>query len=255
MKLSCLPVSLFRENPPLEDWARLAKELGLDGFDLSVLQLRNRDPKFFHELPVVMVTTYPDFTHPDAGQRAREMEKLREDIALASQVGAKYLRVTAGQAHSGVDGLRWAVDSLRQAMELAGDVTLVFENHSKPGVWQYPDFSHPTEIFLKIAKETGIAINFDTANTLVYGDDPMPVLREVIDQVVTVHVADTAQAGKLAPVVIGTGVAPIREIFAALKAHGFDGWVCIEEASGTGRQGFESAVNYVRETWRTCYGN
>jgi sugar phosphate isomerase/epimerase len=255
MKLSCLPVSLFQENPPLADWARLAKELGLDGFDLSVLQLRNRATDFPHELPIVMVTTYPDFTHPDAGQRARELEQLRGDIKLASKIGAKYLRITAGQAHPGVDGVRWVVDAFRQAREFAGDLTLVFENHSKPGVWQYADFSQPTEIFLKIAKETGIAINFDTANTLVYGDDPLPVLREVIDQVVTVHVADTAQRGRLEPVVIGTGAAPIRAVFELLQARGFDGWVCIEEASRTGRAGFEQAVKYVRETWRNCHGN
>lgn len=249
MKLSCLPVSLYRANPPLEEWAGLARELGLDGFDLSILQLRGRDPKFFHELPVVMVTTYPDFTHPDAGQRAREMEQFCRDAALAAQAGARYVRITAGQAYPGVDGLHWVIEAFQRARELIKDVTLVFENHSTPSVWQYPDFSHPTEVFLKIAKETGIAINFDTANTLVYGDDPLPVLREVIEQVVTVHVADTAQAGQLAPVVIGTGVAPIREIFAVLKARGFDGWIAIEEASGTGRQGFERAVKFVREAW------
>ncbi|MCG3146791.1 MAG: hypothetical protein PCFJNLEI_00225 [Verrucomicrobiae bacterium] len=249
MKLSCLPVSLFRENPPLEDWARLAKELGLDGFDLSILQLRNRDPKFFHELPVVMVTTYPDFSHPDAGQRVREMEKFRADMTLAAQAGAKYVRITAGQAHPGGD-VRWVVDAFRQAMDFATDVTLVFENHSKPGVWQYPDFSHPTDIFLKIAKETGIAINFDTANTLVYGDDPLPVLEQVADQVVTVHIADTARRGKLEPVVIGTGAAPIRECLSFLKRRGFAGWLCIEEASRTGRSGFVGAVDFVREAWR-----
>ena len=255
MKLSCLPVSLFGENPPLEDWARMAQELGFDGFDLSVLQLRNRSPQFAHALPVVMVTAYPDFTHPDAGQRARELANFSQDIALAAQVGASYLRITAGQAHPGGSDVGWVVDAFGKAMAVAKEsgVTLVYENHSKPGVWQYYDFSHPTEIFLQIAKATGIAINFDTANTLVYGDDPLPVLRAVLNQVVTVHVADTAQRGKIERAVIGTGVAPIPQIFALLQAHGFDGWLCIEEASGTGRDGFERAAHYVRETWKKAH--
>jgi sugar phosphate isomerase/epimerase len=248
MKLSCLPVSLFRENPPLAEWAALAKELGLDGFDLSVLQLRGRSPKFAHELPVVMVTTYTDFTHPDAGQRTREMESLRRDVELAAAVGAKYLRITAGQAHPGAQ-LAWVVDAFRQALAETQGVTLVFENHSKPGVWEHFDYAHPTEIFLEIARATGIAINFDTANTLVYGDDPLPVLEKVAEQVVTVHVADTARRGKLEPVVIGTGAAPIRECLSFLKRRGFAGWVCIEEASRTGRPGFERAVKFVRDNW------
>jgi len=46
-----------------------------------------------------MITTYPDFTHPCATQREREIEYLRNDIAVASQLNAKFLRVTAGQAH------------------------------------------------------------------------------------------------------------------------------------------------------------
>jgi hypothetical protein len=49
-----------------------------------------------------MVTTYPDFTHPDPTERERELTKLEDDIVGASRLGADLVRVTAGQAHPGV---------------------------------------------------------------------------------------------------------------------------------------------------------
>ena len=99
----------------------------------------------------------------------------------------------------------------------------------------------------EVGKELGI--NFDTANTLVAGDDPLPVLEAVMDRLVSVHAADTRRQGTLEPVVIGTGLVPFTEIFDALKGAGFDGWICIEEASGTGWKGVETAVSFVRQAW------
>jgi sugar phosphate isomerase/epimerase len=49
--------------------------------------------------------------------------------------------------------------------------------------------------------------------------------------------------------VLGTGLTPFIDIFATLKRAGFDGWICIEEASRTGPVGFERAVSFVRHTW------
>jgi len=79
-------------------------------------------------------------------------------------------------------------------------VKLVYEDHSKPGGWDYMDFSNPPDIFLAIAKgikDTSIGINFDTANILVAGEDrTVEVLEQVIDQVETIHVAETSTKGR-----------------------------------------------------------
>jgi sugar phosphate isomerase/epimerase len=129
---------------------------------------------------------------------------------------------------------------------------LVYENHSKPGACQYPDFSYPTEVFLDIARaieNTSIGINFDTANTLSYGDDPIPVLQQVIRRVETVHAAETAKRGDLVPVALGEGIVPFRDLFHVLKISGFDNWICIEEASNNSMEGVEKAAQFVRKTW------
>jgi len=270
MKLSCLPVSFFNDIQSgvmsIHDWAVMARAMGLDAIDLSIVLIRNHTPVYLRRLrddlerenmPVVMVATYPDFTHPDPQQRKREVEYTRHDIAIASELGAKYLRVTAGQVHpetSQSQGIAWVVEDFKRIDEVASEfsVQLLFENHSKPGAWCNADFSHPTTVFQEIAEalqDTNIGVNFDTANTLVYGDDPIPVLRRVVKRVVTVHAADTAVRGQLKPVMIGTGIVPFNDIFLVLRENAFDGWICIEEASNLGKVGVIGAVKFVKSAW------
>ena len=270
MRLSCLPVSYFSQiihgDMSVAQWAWQAKEVGLDAIDLSVLLLPDRDPQVLRStrdeirsagLRVAMITTYPDFTHPDAEERARQAALLEEDLKMAGIMGAEMVRVTAGQAHPETgrsQGIDWAIEGLTNALAAASEqgVQLVFENHSKPGVWEYSDFSWPTDIFLSIVQGTAgtaLGVNFDTANTLSRGDDPALVLEQVLDRVVSLHVSDTCSRTRLEPVVIGTGLVPFSEVFGILRGAGFAGWLCIEEASNTGRAGVEAAVSFVRRAW------
>ena len=247
-------------------WAREAAEIGFDAIDLSILFVKDLDPGQWEAvrqeiesagMVIAMVTTYPDFTNPSPDVRVREAARSEQEIAAAATLGAEMVRVTAGQAHPETKlqaGLKWAIEGLTGALPIAErhGIQLVFENHSKPGVWRYSDFAHPTEVFLSIVRATtgtALGINFDTANTLVAGDDPLPVLEAVLDRLVSVHVADTRTRGKLEPVVIGTGLVPFEGIFSCLKDAGYDGWLCIEEASGTGRAGIETACSFVRHAW------
>ena len=273
MKLSCLPVSLFgvimSRQMSVQEWAELGKQIGLDGIDISLLFIENHTAAYLGKLlrelkdtgiPIVMATTYPDLTHPDAVQREREMEYLSRDIALCSQLQVRYLRVLAGQAHpltGRAEGVKWAVENLVQADQIARKygVRLLYENHSKPGAWDYYDFSYPVEIFLEIydgIRGTSIRLNFDTANIAALGLDPLTILIKVYDRVETVHVSDIAEMGKFEPVLIGTGVVRFREIFRYLKSRGFDNWLCIEEASFTGIEGIRKAMKFIRKTWEAA---
>jgi sugar phosphate isomerase/epimerase len=248
-------------------YAQLCKSLELDAFDLGIILIKNHAPTTINSLKrdmveagiaLAMITTYPDFTHPDPIQREREFEYLRHDIAVASALGAKFLRITAGQAHPEMPipkGIDLVVDYFYKIAPIAEKfgVKLVYEDHSKPGAWDYIDFSNPPDIFLAIAdqiKDTSIGINFDTANILVAGEDrTLEVLEKVIANVETVHVAETATFGKMDPVLLGTGIVPIAEVFSLLKSHGWDKWLCIEEWGNLGLEGVKKAVDYTRLTW------
>jgi sugar phosphate isomerase/epimerase len=271
MRLSCLPVSFFAEiidgRMPVAEWARLGRSLGLDAIDLSILFVQPRTTEHARLLRrqiedtgsrVAMITTYPDFTHPDAAQRRKERNLAVESVRVAEALGAELIRVTAGQAHPATgraEGVTWAVEGLTRLVEAVRDAPVrpVYENHAKPGAWEYTDFSTPPDIFLDVARGTapaGLGINFDTGNAAAFAADPLAMLDQVLERVVSVHVADTAVFGELKPVPIGTGIAPIRAVFERLAASGWDGWLCMEEASFQGQAGIDAAAQFVRLAWQ-----
>ena len=270
MKYSSLPVSLYADlsagRRTLADWFRFAAELGLEGADISVAHLTELSPSYLATLrsqaedagiQLLMVATYSDFTHPDAAERNRQQDELRGYIEASSHLGAPFVRVTAGQNHPGLvreEAIGWAVEGLTACLEVARDagVTLLYENHTKGSVWQYVDFSQPADIYLEIVKQTegsGLMLLFDTANNLVLNDDPVAIVKVVQKRVAVVHINDIKRAGYFEPTVHGTGVSPIGEILALLKAADFNGWISLEEASMMGEDGFRVAVAHAKKLW------
>ena len=270
MKLSCLPVSLYDDifsgKSSVADWIRLGAELGLDGVDFSIKFFPLWNDRLLNSvwvtlarrgLETCMIACYSDFTHPDPAQRSEELTQLKSDIALAKALGAKFVRVTAGQNHPGIEhkeAVRWVTDGFLHALDEAEKqgVTLAYENHTKGAPWQYWDFSQPSEIFLEILdalSDTPLGVCFDTANPLVLKEDVLGLLDRVIDRVVVLHVFDMREAGEFEPVRVGTGVSPIPQIFSRMRQVNYDGWLSIEEASHLGKRGFEEAIAYVKQAW------
>ena len=270
MKLSCLPVSLydgiFTGKSTVADWIQLGAELGLDAVDFSIKFFPKRDTETIKNtrtalekfsIEPCMLACYCDFTHPDAAQRAQELTDLKADIELAKALGAKFIRVTAGQNHPGTEreaGVRWVTDGFRRALDEAEKhgITLAYENHTKGAPWDYWDFSQLTEIFLEILDalaDTPLGVCFDTANPLVLGEDVLALLEQVIQRIVVLHIFDLRAVKVFEPVRVGTGASPIPQIFSRLRQTGYDGWLSIEEASRSGQEGFTQSIAYVRETW------
>lgn len=271
MKLSCLPVSLYDDifsgKSSVADWICLGAELGLDGVDFSIKFFPQRDAKTVNiirttlvdsNIETCMIACYSDFTHPDETQRRQELMNLKSDIMLAKELGAKFVRVTAGQNHPGTereDGVQWVTDGFRYALDEAEKhgITLAYENHTKGAPWQYWDFSQPSEIFLQILdalSDTPLGVCFDTANPLVLKEDVLELLDKVIDRIVVLHVFDMREAGSFEPVRVGTGASPIPQIFSRMQENNYDGWLSIEEASRQGQSGFEDAIKYVKQAWQ-----
>ena len=271
MPFSCLPASLYPEisngERTLADWFRLAAEIGLEGADISVAHLESLDGPYLDGLRkqaqdagvvIAGMVTYTDFTHPDPAVRLQHRQELRNYIDAAAQLGVSFLRVTAGQKHPGVkrqDGVSWAAEGLTAWVEeaKAAGVTLVYENHAIGYVWTYFDFSQTASVFLEICDRTadsGLQLLFDTANLLAVDDDPLTVLNAVMPRVAVIHVSDIRQTGSFEPVLIGSGVTPLKAIFERFRKAGFDGWISVEEASKTGEEGFRQAIPKARELWQ-----
>lgn len=270
MKLSVLPVSLFSSltggEMTITQWAVQAQELGVDGFDVSSMFFKNHTATYIQQvqdemkaagvtIQPTMVCCYPDFTNPDPLERERQIDYFNRDIALSSKLGYQFIRITAGMNHPGItieEGAAYAAECFASVVQTADKygIRLVFENHSKPGAWPLIDFSFNPDAFLAIyerIRDLNVGINFDTANAAACGANPAALLEQVIDKVWTVHLNETGTVGKWTPALLGTGLVDFDSIFEVLNRHHFDGWICIEEASGTGMDGIRKAVAFANK--------
>ena len=271
-KLSCLPVSYFNKiingEMSIYSWIAEASLLGFNGADLSILFFKDRslnrlkkirENYEISDLKLPLLNTYPQLLHPDIEIRRGEINQLKEDIQLAKILGAENVRLVSGQWFPGVtrkEGLQRTLNGLEAASEAAlkCGVGLVYENHSQPSTWKYPDYAFNPENFLEICeqlKNTNIKILFDTANPIAYGIDPLPLLKEVFDRVSCIHIADSSVRGKLVPSVIGRGLVPFPEICMYLKRNNYEGWLSIEEASNTGQNGIKTACKFVMDMMKS----
>lgn len=268
MKLSCLPVSYYNEfingKKSIISWAEEASRLGLNGIDISQIMIKSMEHNRICSIKesinnigihVAMFATYTDFTNPEKKKRKKQLMDLERDFETAACLGADLIRLTAGQNYPGIskdDGIKWVLEGLNKAEIISKKypVDVVFENHGKPGIWDYTDFAHDKNIFLAIVKKIesmSIGINFDTANPVINCYSSIDLLKKIIHKVVSVHAADNMVYGKIQPVIIGKGIVPFNDIFKHLVSAQFNGWICIEEASGCKEKGVKEAVTYIKK--------
>ena len=202
-----------------------------------------------------MLCFSPDFTHPDAAERARQIERQKAAIDLAVTLGTRFCRTLSGQRHQGLtrrDGLARTVEGLCRSIEYAEkrDVVLCLENHYKDGTWQYPEFAQPEDIFLEILDRVDsprLGVQYDPSNALVGGYDPIRFLEKVLPRVVTMHASDRyltpgatvdelrhsdgtiGYSDKLRHGETGQGLIDYDAIFRILAGAQFSGWISVED--------------------------
>jgi sugar phosphate isomerase/epimerase len=245
-------------------WIRSAAALGAeglehyDGFFRSV-RAADVDPAMLVMAETgqtsSMLCFSPDFTHPDAAERARQIERQQAAIDLAVRLGTRFCRTLSGQRHPGLtrrEGIARTVDALHRSLEYAErcDVVLCLENHYKDGTWQHPEFAQPEDIFLEILERVDsprLGVQYDPSNALIGGYDPLRFLETVLPRVVTMHASDRYLAAgstleelrqsdgtigysdKLRHGEIGQGLIDYDAIFRILAAAEFSGWISVED--------------------------
>lgn len=257
-----MPVSLysafFSGERTVPQWSRDAKELGLDSVDINALFLREKSLEEIRQLrreltlPVLMVSAYSDFTLPDPDKREEAVQTAFADMGRAAAIGAKYIRLTAGQAWPGEDDAvmcQRVYDCFARCVPVARELglTILLENHSKPGAWQYVDYNFHMDHFLMLwekLKELPISINFDTANAYALGDWKR-ILDAVAGRIATVHLNDVDSLDPLHFCLVGQGFVDMEDMLRAVYATGFQGELCIEEASFQGWEGIRLAAEYT----------
>lgn len=245
------------------DWIELAegtlKPLGVTGLEMYPGFLAGDAPDYLARVKAALDTAgfvmpmfcaSPDFTSPDPEIRRAEIEKERRMIALSAALGGTTCRVLSGQRRPGIgreQGVAWVVECITELLPSAEErgVILTMENHFKDNYWEYPEFAQKGELFVEILERIDspwFGVNFDPSNTLLAGEDPVALLRQVSHRVVTMHASDRrprpgAAIGpegitdytQLVHGEIGTGIIDFDALFDILRSAGFAGWVSIED--------------------------
>lgn len=203
-----------------------------------------------------MLCFSPDFTHPDAGERARQVERQKRAIDLAVRLGAGYCRTLSGQKYPGLtiaEGVARASACISVALEYAAQrgVVLCLENHYKVGEWQYPEFAQQEEPFLALLdalpETPWLGVQFDPSNAVIGGFDPIAFLDKIKHRVVTMHASDRFLApgttlddlrlhdgtvgypDQMTHGETGRGTNDYDAIFMLLRSVGFSGWISVED--------------------------
>jgi sugar phosphate isomerase/epimerase len=219
-----------------------------------------------------MLCFSPDFTHPDAAERTRQIERQKAAIDIAVTLGTRFCRTLSGQRHEGLtrgDGIARTVEGLSRSVEYADrrDVVLCLENHYKDGTWQYPEFAQAEDIFLEILERVDsprLGVQYDPSNALIGGYDPVRFLRKVLPRVVTMHASDRyltpgatvdelrqsdgtiGYSDKLRHGEIGQGLIDYDAIFRILADGRFSGWISVEDGMN-GLDELKRSVTFLKQ--------
>jgi sugar phosphate isomerase/epimerase len=268
-KLAVFPKAYMKElcsigSMQLADWIQIATALDIEGLEwyAGFLEMKDRDNwRLFRKQveargkQIPMLCCSPDFTHPDAAFRNKEVEKQYYWIDMANALGASYCRVLSGQrrpALSKEEGIGLAADCIKQCLPYAASkgITLILENHYKDDFWEYPEFAQQTDDFCTLVNKIdhpNFGVNYDPSNAYLAGEDPLELLDRVVQRVVTMHASDrylsegtledlrreetgaTGYANRLRHGEVGKGLNDYDAIFKKLSLAGFDGWISIED--------------------------
>jgi len=265
------------------EWIEMAKGLDADGLEMYEGFLLSTEESYLGSVReaiesagfvMPMLCCSPDFTHPDPVSRKAAIAYQKSMISVAAQLGGPgtVCRVLSGQAWPEVgraQGIEFASQAILECIDEAvrQDVVLGIENHYKDGHWRYAEFAQKQDVFLelldRIPKSPYFGVQFDPSNAVVAGDDPVELLRHVIERVVSMHASDRylAPGASLADLrqaegslgyakilqhgVTGKGLNDYHAIFRILRDAEFSGWISIEDGMN-GMEEMQESLQFLR---------
>lgn len=286
MKIAAFPkcyLEIIPQQMTVFEWIELSRSLGAEGLEMYERFFTSLDDGYIDSVAAAiheagyampMLCCSPDFTNPDPDGRKRAVDFEAQMIRITRRLGGprSCCRVLSGQRYPEVSleqGLEWVVDCIEQVLPVAReyDVVLGLENHYKDGFWQYPEFAQKKEVFLRlldaIPDRTHFGVQYDPSNAIVAGDDPIDLLRRVVDRVVSMHASDRYLAPgttldelrqndgtlgyspNLRHGVTGKGLNDYDQIFSILAAAGYNGWVSIEDGMN-GMDEMKESIDFLK---------
>lgn len=247
-----------------------AKRLGVQGVEL--LDFFWRDPASELPdvraalqntgLPVGVYSVANNFVQSSEAARAAEVKKITSGVDYALQLGAKVVRVFAGDITPDFtyeQCLLWIVAGLKEASEYAYEqgITLALENHGR-----LAGRSEQVQTILNAVASPALKANPDTGNFLLVHQASHLEVAALATRAAMVHFKDfrvvpdnyagAAYVGteglKFAGTAIGEGEVDLPDCVQSLRESGFDGWLNVEyEGEEDPFSAVSRSVDYTRQ--------
>lgn len=185
-------------------------------------------------LTIAALCGHQDFVTADDGLQARAA-RFEAIMDLAVQWGTPIVTTESGHLAPGADRER-AWDTL------VGVVRRICRHGERVGAYFALEASG--SCFIANADDLGqlidavdspaLRVNFDPANFVMFGNDPIQGVRALGRRIVHTHAKDGLRqaGGRPREVPLGQGGVPWTEYLAALRATGYDGFLTIERETG-----------------------
>ncbi|MCZ8515190.1 sugar phosphate isomerase/epimerase [Paenibacillus filicis] len=213
-------------------------------------------------LEVACVGASNNLALPDAASRQEQLRQMTESVDIASNFGAKIVRVFSGNGQEGTsydEARGWIVEGLKAAADYAGskNVVLCLENHGL-----FAGKSDQVMDLIRDVDSEALQSTFDMGNFLLVDEQPLDALSTLLPVIRHVHCKDFVKVedhypgesyvalsgGRFAGKIIGEGSVQVNELLAGLNRFGYDGWVSVEyEGEEEQRHGSIRSVRQVQQ--------
>ena len=151
---------------------------------------------------------------------------LRADIDAASTLGSHLIRFFTGPLPAEDDGAGWARGEAIAAYAAQKAVTSALENYARtPG-------GTLAEIQTCLARIPALMTNLDIGNYSLHSQDVPAAIGALAERIVYSHLKDQTGNPADAPTVLGGGVLPLADIFAALDVLPQENLYCFKFRGG-----------------------
>ncbi|MDR1478270.1 MAG: sugar phosphate isomerase/epimerase [Planctomycetaceae bacterium] len=236
-----------KEEVPIEKCIDLAAKFGFDAVEILEVQMTKRDPKTIAEIKrqtlsrglfLCGLSTHQTFVSPDSEIRQTNIDKTKQSIELAHNLGIPTIRVNTGrwsttktfddlmknrgvepplEGYTDEDGFPWVIDSFRKLVPFAeaAGVVMGLENHWGLG-------STPEGV-LKIVDAVNSPYLQVTADTGNFFEDYYAKFEKLVPKAVLVQTKTYFGGGKWYSLEIDYD--KIAEI---LQKHNYRGFISLE---------------------------
>ncbi|MCZ6679012.1 MAG: sugar phosphate isomerase/epimerase [Candidatus Poribacteria bacterium] len=233
MKVGCAAYS-FRQyltngEMSLEGFLQKAVEMDVDGVELTAYYFQSTDNDYLYTLKrqcylrglqISAAAVGNRFTDADAGERAEQIQYVKDWVDVSVKLGAPCLRVFAGgtpEGHTEAEARQWIIDGLKECAEYAAThgVLLALENHG--GITSTAD--QVIDLITSVDSEW-VRVNLDTGN---FRQSPYGSLARIAPYAVTAHAkTEIPKEGG------GKEEADFSKIAGILNEQGYRGYLSIE---------------------------